>query len=106
MGWFISLLRPTGLPPRMTAEQMADSNIELGKLVHERELGPVLDDITVPVRYVLSSETSTDLDPVFERKPNIQLSAKVTSNGAILKKDPAAIARAVREVAALDGGER
>ena len=48
----------------------------------------------------------TSLDQVFERNPNIQLSAKVASNhGAILKKDFPAIAEAVREVAALDRGE-
>lgn len=55
MGWFTPLLRPTGVTPRMTAEQQADSNIELGRLSRERELGPVLDDITVPVRYVVAS---------------------------------------------------
>jgi hypothetical protein len=49
------LLRPTGLTPRMTAEQQADSNIELGVISRERELGPVLDNITVPVRYVIAS---------------------------------------------------
>jgi hypothetical protein len=103
----------------MTAEQQANSNIELGRLSRERELGPVLDNITVPVRYVLASGTSfgskgdeqerirAGLDPVFERKPNIQLSAKVASNhGAILKKDFPAVAEAVREVAALDRGRR
>jgi pimeloyl-ACP methyl ester carboxylesterase len=115
MGWFLPLLRPTGLTPRMTADQQADSNIELGKLARERELGPVLDDITVPVRYVLASGTSfgskgdeqerirASLDQVFERNPNIRLSAKVASNhGAILKKDFLAVAEAVREVTALD----
>jgi hypothetical protein len=114
MGWLISLLRPTGLPPRMTVEQMADSHIELGRLARERELVPVLDSITVPVRYVLASgravgnkddgpeSTRPVLDPVFERKPNIQLSAKVASNGAIVKEGSAAVAGAVREVAALD----
>jgi pimeloyl-ACP methyl ester carboxylesterase len=115
MGWFMPLLRPTGLTPRMTAEQMANSNIELGKLARERELGPVLDDITVPVRYVLASGTSfgskgdgqerirAGLDPVFERNPNIRLSAKVASNhSAILRKDFRAVAEAVREVAAFD----
>jgi hypothetical protein len=99
----------------MNAEQMAECNIELGKVARERELGPVLDDITVSVRYVLASGASfgskgdgqekirASLDPVFERKPNIQLSAKVASNhGAILRKDFRAIAEAVREVAALD----
>ena len=115
MGWFLPLLRPTGLTPRMTADQMADSNIELGKLGRERELGAVLDAITVPVRYVLASGTSlgskgdeqerirAGLAPVFERNPNIRLAAKVASNhGAILRKDFRAIAEAVREVAVLD----
>ncbi len=114
MGWFMPLLRPTGLTPRMNAKQMAECNIELGKFARERELGPVLDNITVPVRYVLASGASfgskgdgqekirASLDPVFERKPNIQLSAKVASNhGAILKKDFRAVADAVREVAAV-----
>ena len=117
IGWFTPLLRPTGLTPRMTAEQQADSNIELGVISRERELGPVLDNITVPVRYVVASGTSfgsrgdeqerirTSLDTVTARNPNIQISAKVASNhGAILKRDAPAIAEAVREVAALDRG--
>ncbi|MEU3779883.1 alpha/beta hydrolase [Streptomyces sp900129855] len=119
MGWFTPLLRPTGLTPRMTADQQATSNIELGRLSRERELGPVLDGITVPVRYVLASGSSfgskgdeqerirAGLDQVFERNPNIQLGAKVASNhGAILKKDFTAVAEAVRDVAALDRGGR
>jgi hypothetical protein len=109
------LLRPTGLAPRMTAEQQANSNIELGRLSRQRELGPVLDDITVPARYVVASGASfgsrgdeqerirAGLDAVTARNPNIRISAKVTSNhGALLKKDFPAIAEAVREVAALD----
>jgi pimeloyl-ACP methyl ester carboxylesterase len=119
MGWFTPLLRPTGLTPRMTAEQQADSNIELGRLSRERELGPVLDNITVPVRYVVASGTSfgsrgdeqerirTSLDAVTARNANIQISAKVASNhGAILRKESPAIAEAVREVAALDRADR
>lgn len=119
MGLFLPLLRPTGLAPRMSAEQQADSNIELGRLSRERELGPVLDTITVPVRYVVASGTSlgsrgdeqerirTSLDAVTARNPNIKISAKVASNhGAILKKDFPDIAETVREVAALDGGRR
>ncbi|MET8526802.1 alpha/beta hydrolase [Micromonospora sp. NPDC005172] len=119
MGWFTPLLRPTGLTPRMTAHQQAESNIELGRLSRERELGPVLDAITVPVRYVVASGTSlgskgdeqerirTSLDAVTARNPNIQVHAKVASNhGAILKKDFAAVAQAVREVAALDSTHR
>jgi pimeloyl-ACP methyl ester carboxylesterase len=113
------LLRPTGLNPRMTAEQQADSNIELGRLSRERELGPVLDAITVPVRYVVASGTSfgsrggeqerirAGLDAVTARNPNIRIGAKVDSNhGAILKKDFPAIAASVREIAALDLGKR
>ncbi|MGW0082784.1 alpha/beta fold hydrolase [Streptomyces sp. NPDC003393] len=115
MSWFLPLLRPTGLAPRMTAEQQADSNIELGRLSRESELGPVLDGITVPVRYVVASGASfgsrgdeqerirTGIDAVTVRNPNIQIGAKVASNhGAILKKDFPAVAEAVREVAGLD----
>ncbi len=117
LGWFTPLLRPTGLTPRMTAGLQADSNIELGKLSRARELGPVLGNITVPVRYVVASGTSfgsrgdeqekirASLDTVTALNPNIQISAKVASNhGAILKRDAPAIAEAVREVAALDRG--
>ncbi|EMD29100.1 alpha/beta fold hydrolase [Amycolatopsis azurea] len=109
---FMPLLRPTGLTPRMSAAQQAESNIELGKLSRERELGPVLDGITVPTRYVVASGTSlgskgdeqekirAGLDAVTERNPNIKVSAKVDSNhGALLKKDFGAISAAIREVA-------
>ncbi len=119
MSWLTPLLRPTGLVPRMTAEQQAGSNIELGRLSRERELGPVLDNITIPVRYVVASGTSlgshgdeqerirTSLDAVTARNPDIKISAKVTSNhGAILRKDFPAIAEALREVAALARGRR
>jgi pimeloyl-ACP methyl ester carboxylesterase len=119
MSWFTPLLRPTGLTPRMTAAQQANSNIELGKLSRERELGPVLDNITVPVRYVVASGTSlgshgdeqerirTSLDAVTARNPNIKITAKVASNhGTILKKDFPVIAEAVREVAVLDRDRR
>jgi pimeloyl-ACP methyl ester carboxylesterase len=114
LGWFMPLLRPLGLAPRMTPEQQADINVELGVISRERELGPVLDDITVPVRYVVASGTSfgsrgdeqerirTSLDSVTARNPNIGISAKVASNhGAILRRDFRAVADAVRAVAAL-----
>lgn len=119
MGWFLPLLRPTGLAPRMSADQQADSNIELGVISRERELGPVLEAITVPTRYVVASGASlgskgdeqerirTSLDRVTARNGNIRVSAKVASNhGAILKKDFAAVAAAVREVARLDVAEK
>ncbi|GIF14964.1 alpha/beta fold hydrolase [Actinoplanes teichomyceticus] len=115
LGWFLPLLRPTGLTPRMTAEQQADSNIELGKLSRERELGPVLNGITVAVRYVVASGTSfgsrgdeqerirASLGRVTAGNPNIRIAAKVASNhGALLRKDFRHIAEAVREVTALD----
>lgn len=117
MGWFTPLLRPTGVTPRMTAGQQADSNIELGRLSRERELRPVLDAITVPVRYVVASGASlgsrgdeqeqirTSLDAVIARNSNITIHAKVaSSHGAILKKDFPAIAEAVRRTAAPDHG--
>jgi pimeloyl-ACP methyl ester carboxylesterase len=117
--WLMRLLRPTGLTPRMSAEQMADCNIELGKIARERNLGPVLDNITVPTRYVVASGASlgsrgdeqerirASLEGVTARNPNIKISAKVASNhDAILKKDFAAIAAAVREVAAIDRTRR
>ncbi|AEV85920.1 alpha/beta hydrolase [Actinoplanes sp. SE50] len=110
------VLRPFGLLPRMSAEQQAESNIELGRLSRVAELGPVLDGITVPVRYVVASGTSlgskgdeqeqirTSLEQVLVRNPNIEVSAKVPSNhGAILRRNAAEVAAAVREVAASAG---
>ncbi|MEV7186653.1 alpha/beta fold hydrolase [Kitasatospora sp. NPDC093102] len=111
----MALMRPTGLTPRMTHGQMSECNIELGRIGSARELGPVLDAITVPTRYVVASGSSLGsrgdeqeliraaLPSVTERNPHIAISAKVPSNhGAILKKDFRAVADAVREVAVLD----
>jgi len=111
LSWVLPVLRPTGLAPRMSAVQQAESNIELGRLSRTSELGPVLDRITVPTRYVVASGTSfgsrgdeqerirTGLAAVIARNPHIRISAKVASNhGALLKKDAPAIANAVREI--------
>jgi pimeloyl-ACP methyl ester carboxylesterase len=118
MGWFMPLLRPTGLTARMTAGQMAGSNIELGRLSRTRELGPVLDSISVPVRYVVASGSSfgsrgdeqerirTSLDAVTARNPIIQVRKVASGHGAILRRDFRAVAEAVREVAALDHADR
>jgi pimeloyl-ACP methyl ester carboxylesterase len=119
LNWLMVPLRPTGLAPRMTAEQMANSNIEVGMIARERELGPVLDNITVPTRYVNASGSSlgskgdgqerirAGLSQVTARNPNIKIHAKVASNhGAILRKDFRAVAEAVREVATLDHADR
>ncbi|UNS95131.1 alpha/beta hydrolase [Streptomyces tubbatahanensis] len=115
--WFMPLLRPTGLTPRMSAEEQADSNIELGRLSREQELGPVLNGISVPVRYVVASGTSfgsrgdeqerirAGLDAVTVANAHIRVHAKVDSNhGALLKKDYQAITGAVREVGTLAPG--
>jgi pimeloyl-ACP methyl ester carboxylesterase len=111
-----AILRPTGLTPKLSAAQQAECNIELGRISLERNLGPVLDAITVPTRYVLASGASfgskgdeqeqirASLDKVVERNPNIEVFAKVASNhDLILKKDFASVADAVREVAVLGG---
>lgn len=119
IGWFTPVLRPFGLAARMTPEQQAESNIELGVIARERNLAPVLDNITVPARYVIASGASlgskgdeqerirASLYSVTARNSNIKISAKVASNhDAILRKDFRAIAEAVREVAALDRADR
>ncbi|MFI2611200.1 alpha/beta fold hydrolase [Kitasatospora sp. NPDC018619] len=109
------LLRPTGLTPRMTPRQMAQCNIELGRINSARALGAVLDAITVPTRYVLASGASLGskgdeqeliraaVPAVTARNPHIGLGAKVSSShDTILKKDFRAVADAVREIASLD----
>ena len=110
--WLMVPLRVTGLTPRMTALEMAECNIEVGKLARVRQLGPVMDRITVSTRYVLASGTSfgskgdgqekirASVPTVAERNPHITIHAKVASNhGAILRRDFRAIAEAVRGVA-------
>jgi pimeloyl-ACP methyl ester carboxylesterase len=112
--WFFPLLRPFGITPQMSADQCANINIELGRVSSESKLRPVLDAITVPVRYVVATGTSlgnkegelekirASLDSVIASNPNIKLSAKVPSNhDAILIKDFRAVADAVREIIAL-----
>lgn len=98
---------------RFSAEQHAEVNIEVHKI--HAALAPVLNELPVPMRYVVASgealgsrdneqeEMRATLDPVLERNPNLKISAKVTSNhGSILRKDSPAVAQAVREVTALD----
>jgi pimeloyl-ACP methyl ester carboxylesterase len=116
LSWLFVLMRWTawwtGIVPRMTAAQMANSNIEVGMIARERELGPVLDNIMVPTRYVNASgselgreDVRASLDPVVQRNPNIKIYAKVPSkHDNILRKDFRAVAKAVREVASLDHG--
>jgi pimeloyl-ACP methyl ester carboxylesterase len=114
MGWVMPLLRPTGLAPRMSATEMANSNIELGEIGGVSQLAPVLDRITVPTRYVLGSgedwasgggheQIRASLVGISDRNPNIQIAAKVASNhSAILRKDYHAVAEAVRDIVGTD----
>ncbi|MFB9308537.1 pimeloyl-ACP methyl ester carboxylesterase [Agromyces hippuratus] len=107
------LVRPMGLAARFSAETHADLAIE-SHLLHAA-VGPILDSLTVPVRYIVASGEAVGsrddlqeqmrkaLDPVLARNPNLKVSAKVSSNhGSILRKDSPAVAAAVREVAALE----
>lgn len=117
IGWLLPLARPFGLSARFSAEQHAEVNIEIHGI--HAALEPVLDGMTVPVRYVVASgealgsrddlqeQMRTTLDPVLARNPNLKVSAKVASNhGSILRKDSPAVAEAVRQVAALARRER
>jgi pimeloyl-ACP methyl ester carboxylesterase len=101
------IARPLGLVSRMTAEQHAETNIELNEL--GGTLGPVLDSMTVPVRYVVASGSNlgggaeemkkcrATLDPYLASNPNIRVSAKVASSHTkVLRKDFRAVADAVR----------
>jgi pimeloyl-ACP methyl ester carboxylesterase len=113
IGWLLPLARPFGLSARFSAAQHAEVNIEIHGI--HAALEPVLDDLTVPVRYVVASgealgsrddlqeQMRATLDPVLARNPNLKVSAKVGSNhGSILRQDSAAVAAAVREIAALE----
>ena len=103
-----------GLAAQFSAEQHAEINIEINEI--SGALGPVLDRVTVPVRYVVGlgahlgagaeemEQVRATLDPVLARNPNIRVSATIASNHSnILRKDFRAVAQAVREVAAAVG---
>jgi pimeloyl-ACP methyl ester carboxylesterase len=111
MRLFLPLARPFGLAASMTADQHAEVGIEINEIC--AALGPVLDRLTCPVRYVLATGASlgggqeemeqmrASLDPVLLRNPNLRVSVKVTSNHTqILRRNFRAIADAVRETAA------
>jgi pimeloyl-ACP methyl ester carboxylesterase len=111
MRFILPLARPFGMAARMSAAMHAEVNIEINEIVDTVDVQ--LDQVTCPVRYVLATGSNlgggeeemeaarASLDPVLERNPNIQVSAKVPSNHSkILKKDFKAIAQAVRETVA------
>lgn len=108
----LPIARPLGLAARMSAEQHAEINIETHKLA--AAFNPVLDRVTVPVRYVLATgaslgggeqefiEMRASIKTAIARNPHLKLSAEVASNHqTILRKDFHVIADAVREVAAI-----
>ncbi|MFB7591231.1 alpha/beta fold hydrolase [Streptomyces sp. NPDC056169] len=110
--------RRIGMAARMSAEQHAEINIEVNELCAPAVLDPVFDRITVPTRYVLATggnlggdpklmeKIRSNLTPVTDRNPNIQLSAKVPSNHSkILRKDFRAVADAARAIAGATDGQ-
>ncbi|MGW1743160.1 alpha/beta fold hydrolase [Nocardia sp. NPDC001965] len=112
MRLLLPLVAPMGLAARMSADQHAEIQIESHAL--HAALGPILDTMSRPVRYVAASaDTVYDkggeleqmrrtLDPYLERNPNLKVSARVASDhGKILRKDSPAVADAVREIVAL-----
>jgi len=114
LGWMFPVASRLGLAARFSAEQHAEINIEINEI--SGALGPVLDRVTVPVRYVVGlgahlgagaeemERVRATLDPVLARNPNIRVSATIASNHSnILRKDFRAVAQAVREVAAAVG---
>ena len=109
--WLLPLGGALGLAARMSAAQHAEINIETHKLA--AAFGPVLDRVTVPVRYVLATgaslgggeeefkEMRASIKPALGRNSYLKVSAEVASNHrTILRKDFHAIAQAVREVGA------
>ena len=117
LSWMFPIGSRLGLAARFSAEVHADVNIEINEI--SGALGPVLDNVTVRVLYVVGSgahlgagteemeRVRAALDPVLARNPNIRVSATVTSNHSqILRKDFNAVAEAVREVAAVGSGGR
>ena len=116
MRLFLPIAGRLRVAARMTAGQHADVNIELNEIGAASV--PVLDRLTCPVRFVLATGDSlgtrdgemeqgrTVLDPILARNPNLVVSAKVASNHSkILRHDSPAVARAVRELAAIRGPE-
>jgi len=113
LGWMFPIASRLGLAARFSAEQHAEINIEINEIIGA--IGPVLDNLTCPVRWVVASgahlgagaeeleRCRATLDPVLARNPNIRVSATVSSNHSkILRKDFRAVAYAVGEVAAVD----
>lgn len=109
LSWMFPVASWLGLAARFSGEQHAEVNIEINEILGA--LGPVLDNVTCPVWYVVAAgahlgasaeeleRCRVTLDPVLARNPNIRVSAKVASNHSkILRKDFRAVAGAVRGI--------
>lgn len=112
IGVLLPLAARLGLAARMSAARHAAVNIEVVQI--NKTYGPILETATFPVRFVVATGGHTgggddemaqlraSIDPVLAVNPNVRVSATVPSNHeGILRKDAAAVAAAVREVAAL-----
>lgn len=111
--WALPVAHRLGLAARMSAQQHAEVNVELNELLGT--VDGVLDELSCPVRYLLSSgghlgagraemeRVHASLGPALQRNPNVTVSAKVASNhSSILRRDFRAVAATVREIAAAD----
>ena len=112
LGWMFPIASHPGLAGHFSADQHAEITIEINEILGT--LGPLLDNLTCPVRWVVASGAHLGasaeeleacramLDPVLAHSSNIQVSATVSSNHSkILRKDFHAVAQAVREVATI-----
>ena len=110
LGWLFPLAAQLGYAGRFSAEQYAEINIEVNEILGT--LGPVLEGLRCPVRFVVASgahlgasaeeleRCRATLDPVLLRNPNVRVSATVASNHSqILRKDHRAVPQAIRELA-------
>lgn len=110
MRLLLPLVRPLGMAAKMSAAQHAEVNIEANEIF--AAIGPVLDRVSCPVRYVLATggslgsteeemeEVRAALDPVLARNPNFTATKVASNHSKILRNDFRAIAGSVRELAA------
>lgn len=114
--WFLPLAARFGMAARMSWQDHAECNIEQNEVF--ANCAPTLRALHRPTRYVLASggnlgasaevmaQVRASLFPLLDENPHLVISARVSSNhSTILRRDHAAVARAVREIVALDRQE-
>ncbi|MFC9893100.1 alpha/beta fold hydrolase [Nocardia sp. NPDC127579] len=110
MRFLLPLVRPFGLAAKMSLAEHIEVNVEINQIC--AEMAPVLQNVRVPLRYVLASGSNlggaedemaaarASLDPILAANPHVTISAQVPSNHSkILRKDFRAVAAAVRATA-------